>query len=657
MVVIKSATAPKAKKLRWDSELITDKIERWINTPEEIWQPQYDESIVEIVKTIKDSIDYYENYVFPNKAEIIKQKYLNGVDRALIMKDLWLETSTNRVYPLVWPIHDTFLSNLHEIETTPRVVARNQDDQGKAEVWQDWFDWAKEVSEYESNMKVIRSEASLIWTSYARSWYISEEVKIEWNEKWEAKSVKRDDSRPTLEHVSFFQLFYDPFQPSFYRLPWKTYRYISNLSSVENKYSFLFSDDAKGKSFKSFIPAIKSGTPLSDKDYTRIYSAKNYEKELLSGGLNGYEAWINSKLFQVNYTDQNLVEVIEYWYDDKFILIVNGVSVYNWLSPYPFNSDPFLIVVHEEVPNCIHGVWIGDKLINHQHQANTIFSWLEDIMRKNMYPMYKAPKNALRDAAWQPIQYIPYEPNRVIEDSSSLGNSNIEPIKYVDSNFVSVFMKRLQDIVLESYEIVWLNSYTQWGNGKMERSAQWVTQKVAIIKTRLLSIIESLNRFNSKLFIHWIAIWVVKFPQTFSFRIIKEDGKTAWQDINLADVLNKFDIVAESEAMRLATKEMKASQSLNAVNQLTAINIDPITQLPIYNMEELISNVMEKFDFETPAKYTEQEIMEKLALVQRLRPQEPAQPTPTDMPASIPSPDVSMPEDAWMLGSVMTTAN
>jgi hypothetical protein len=63
-----------------------------------------------------------------------------------------------------------------------------------------------------------------------------------------------------------------------------------------------------------------------------------------------YDDWTQRKIFEINYSDNELVEVVEYWEDDKFVLFINSVIVYEGVSPYPFNSDPFHIIVHEKVP-------------------------------------------------------------------------------------------------------------------------------------------------------------------------------------------------------------------------------------------------------------------------------------------------------------------
>ena len=49
------------------------------------------------------------------------------------------------------------------------------------------------------------------------------------------------------------------------------------------------------------------------------------------------------------------------------------------------------------------------------------------------------------------------------------------------------------------------------------------------------------------------------------------------REVKVSDLINKFDIIAENEANRLATKELRASQSLDALAKLKDLNIDQVT--------------------------------------------------------------------------------
>jgi hypothetical protein len=73
---------------------------------------------------------------------------------------------SNRVFPLIASIHDTFVSNLYEIDVMPRAIARNKEDVEATELAQNFFDWAKEMSELDDKESPIWAESSLIGTSY-----------------------------------------------------------------------------------------------------------------------------------------------------------------------------------------------------------------------------------------------------------------------------------------------------------------------------------------------------------------------------------------------------------------------------------------------------------------------------------------------------------
>ena len=114
----------------------------------------------ELASVIKGMIDYYENYIFPRKIEIIKMKYLDAMDRYFQMKKMWLSYRSNRVFPLIASIHDTFVSNLYEIDVMPRAIARNKNDKEATEQAQNFFDWAKELSELDDREAPIWSESA-----------------------------------------------------------------------------------------------------------------------------------------------------------------------------------------------------------------------------------------------------------------------------------------------------------------------------------------------------------------------------------------------------------------------------------------------------------------------------------------------------------------
>ena len=111
----------------------------------------------------------------------------------------------------------------------------------------------------------------------------------------------------------------------------------------------------------------------------------------------------------------------------------------------------------------------------------------------------------------------------------------------------------------------------------MERTSTGVNARVAVIRARLQPIINSLNRLNREIFLQWLIQATLYLDDDFKARITGEDGVAIWREVKIADIINKFDIIAENEANRLATKELRASQSLDALSKIQSLNVDQVT--------------------------------------------------------------------------------
>ena len=131
----------------------------------------------------------------------------------------------------------------------------------------------------------------------------------------------------------------------------------------------------------------------------------------------------------------------------------------------------------------------------------------------------------------------------------------------------------------------------------MERTSTGVNARVAVIRARLQPIINSLNRLNREIFLQWLIQATLYLDDDFKARITGEDGAAIWREVKIADIINKFDIIAENEANRLATKELRASQSLDALSKIQSLNVDQITNMPIRDLEPAGEYVMANLNF------------------------------------------------------------
>ncbi|HNG97107.1 MAG TPA: hypothetical protein PLW93_02440, partial [Candidatus Absconditabacterales bacterium] len=476
----------------------------------------------------------------------------------------------------------------------------------------DYYDWAYRASNADSEKEVIRNEAMLLGTSYAKASFLTTEKSIEYVSNGVVKKSKsRKVYQPELQHINFFNIFCPPDTKDFYKAKWIAYRYISTLGDIKNRYSGLglsWSDESK----------IIKGTPLSSYDYSRVYDNRGHATRILEGLCSNkinYEGdeWYNKQIYYIDTKDNQLIEVIEYWEGDRLCILMNGILKYDGISPYP-DKPPFMVCTFERQTGTYLGKGLGHKLITLQKEADLVHNGVKDAITMGLYPMFLVPKGSIKDSKGITPNILYWMPSKVLEVVNNIGNAGIETLKLSDLNYVQLGQQHLAFILSQANEIIGVNSYMSGGQAKVERTSTGVTQRVTAMRSRLQPIINSLNRLDSELFQHWLAMATVFMDDEVKVRVVGTDGFDKWSTIVIGDILNKFDIIAENEANRSAIKEIRAAQSLDAVLKLSSINKHPITGMPFYDITPAIQKVVENFNFEALKEFTPDELKRQLEL-------------------------------------------
>lgn len=104
---------------------------------------------------------------------------------------------------------------------------------------------------------------------------------------------------------------------------------------------------------------------------------------------------------------------------------------------------------------------------------------------------------------------------------------------------------------------------------------------MGIVRARLQPIIRSLDKFNQKLFETWLSAAVSYKPEGLEVRILGDAyNETRWSEVKPKDILGKFDVVVENEAVRQATKEQRMQYMLTTLQSLQQFLIDQNTGMP-----------------------------------------------------------------------------
>ena len=89
-------------------------------------------------------------------------------------------------------------------------------------------------------------------------------------------------------------------------------------------------------------------------------------------------------------------------------------------------------------------------------------------------------------------------------------------------------------------------------------------------KSRLLPLVESMNQALAKIAEMWTATAVVMMDDMIAIRQMGKDGKPVFRDINIDDLIGKYDIEFDAQALKSATREIKRDQLLQLLQ--TAIS-------------------------------------------------------------------------------------
>jgi hypothetical protein len=572
---------------------------------QKIWRP-YTKLEERLRRWLDQTVQDYERTVFPLAYEIIKYDKLFSGDRKLLMKKIGVENRSVSCYPLIASTKDAFVTNLYDVTTKSRAVARYPEAQDKTQMAQDFYDWAYVLAETPEVIEDVWHEAVLLGTSYAFWGFTDATKKYRYISNNKLVDFAERVYQPTAQHLSFFDVFTELSTRNFYQARIKAVRKIMAWQDVRNMYEVLV-DRTPEKEWE----ILENPHYISDVDYKRIYDINNYTAEYVKRGveilgnnkhLGDPYSFVNSNFLEILYAENDLVEVFEV-YERRgdqcyFMLVINGRCYYDGVSPFP-NGDPISILTFRKTPGSFLGMGVGHLLLSHQKQVNTYWNGINDAINQHIRPMYIVEKGVLRGRDGKTPSHIFWQDGQVLESTGTTSNWGISPIQFIDYQIIQLAMRGIKDLTQEAMEIVGLNSYIQWWEGKVERSAQAAQYRVGIVRSRLQPILKSLDKFNQKLFETWLSSAVVHSPDKMNVRIIGDDyNPTRWEEVKPKDIIGKFDITVENEAIRQATKEQRMQYMVTTLQSLQPYIMDQATWLPYVDFGDVLKTMFKEANFE-----------------------------------------------------------
>lgn len=588
------------------AESISEEVKKQRETEQQFYEDNSTPEEREIYWKLLRIFEHFRDNIFPQKFDEIKMDLLYSKEYERELKRAWVEHKSAKIYPLIQMVQDTFISSFYDMELHPKVFPIDQVDSNVIDNATRFFQWWVQASETDENIEEVRNETTLIWASYWIPWFsTSSIVDMEWN----TKTV----FVPAMYPVSFFETFYTIWATDFYKAPEKFRRRFISFSNLQNVYQPIWWSKRNGMGAeleKKKDAILKHWRPLSKADFTKIYDIEAYSKKYL------WELWDGiatgetyDHTFNVLDTS-NYCEVIELYIQNKLMVFVNGYVVYDWQSPYFYWDDwltwqdwPFIELTFEKKkgsqPN-----GIAHKIMGIQKQCNALYNSIWDAVYRHLSPMYATVKWAIEDpTTWWTPSTITYQEGKVYQVSQSFAQMNpLNTMDFTNYNVLSLAMNHLENLKADAFNIVGINSYTLWWDGRVERSRYWAEQRVNSSKARLAWLTKSIGRFYSKLFYHWL--WLAKTAGVDVAYIQDEEWEFL---IDLTQFDKKMKVVCSAENNVEETNAAKLQGQLTIMQNLAPFMTNAIDGLPDMDLSSFLDTVSRNAWLEWVHKYTEEE--------------------------------------------------
>lgn len=511
---------------------------------------------------------------------------------------------TNWTIPIARMHNDVMFSSVYDNVLQSRVSGRTKEDHVKAETVRNYVEWW--MSRGWSRKELIESakEAIICWEGYGFMGFKNEKETIRYKTpSGKPTSKTTTEQYPYLEYVSLFDIMFDPTAPSFYKSRYVIRKRVEHIDDIKAKYGQFIKDIdwAKAK--------CKGSMPIFSRDYNRVKFAMMNQREGWNvtpstvatdtnggidptGGMNlDFLAADVKNQLTVNYEEGGYYEVIEYWEKKKFIILLNGVEVYNGPNPFPVDRIPFVQMLSNKIPGAPFSVSNSQAIRHVTKIINQMMNLTVDNIKLNVCPIFEMASGTDIDLKW--MDYMEYEPFRIYKTTTP---GSLKKLDLWTGDFSGV---NLTQFFIQIAEMISGSSgYAIWYQNKVERSATGVSALTSASKTRLNEFMDSMNIALGLISEFWIQVWIVVLPGEISIKIDDPDGEVEFFKISVEDIIGKFDFEFDAKALKTATRELQRAQAMKLLELAAQIAVNPVTGQAYVNIPELFKVVVDSFEFD-----------------------------------------------------------
>lgn len=278
-------------------------------------------------------------------------------------------------------------------------------------------------------------------------------------------------------------------------------------------------------------------------------------------------------------------EVLEYWENDRLVVVAGGVVLRDEPNPYDCKKKPFVIMVDQIDDQTVYGIGEVEPIEGLQSEMNTLRNQRMDFNNLTLNPTFKVLPGAVTD-----IDNIIFAPGHKILMNTA-DPSAITPIEMPQAPYTSY--KEEESIRVDLQTITGVTDYSRGSDAQsMNETATGISLIQEAANERFKAKIRNMESGLQKLGELLRDLYQQYITQEKVFRITQDENDYFYQ-ITPDDIQGEFDIMIEGGSTIPSNKMQTRSEEMNKYNVLMA---NPLIQGSPQSMLEITRALLEAWE-------------------------------------------------------------
>lgn len=259
---------------------------------------------------------------------------------------------------------------------------------------------------------------------------------------------------------------------------------------------------------------------------------------------------------------KSLAEVLEYWEDNRLVVVAGGVVLRDEENPYYHKRKPFVAMVDQIDDQSFYGIGEIEPIEGLQRELNTLRNQRMDFNNLILNPTFKVLPNAVTDP--DSIQFTPG--NKIFLNTAD--PTAISPIDMPRAPFSSY--KEEETIRIDLQTITGVSDYSRGTEAtKLNETATGISLIQEAANERFRAKLRNMEQAISEMTQLMVALYQQFITKEKVFRIT-EDETDYFESVKPEDIVGEFDIYVERNSTTPSNKMQLRQEELNKYNVLMA---------------------------------------------------------------------------------------